>query len=210
MHSLRDVSPTLIVRRRLMPMTLAALYTALFLSAAGCGEKLQEIKKTVSEKVGQAVEQGVEKTKQAVEKVEQKVAPQPDGVELEAGGALRAEVCYVRLTSVRAGEPAILQLSTFESGKQEKYPSIYVRAEVSAAKLGELQGQKLQAQVYVQSAADAPVWQTPDGSFVELSVVSASEDRITCEVAGGQLINLADGSTTALKGKFFAKLPPAS
>lgn len=193
-----------------VPKALAVVCTAFCLAAAGCGEKLQELKEKVSEQVEQAVEKGVEKTKGAVQQAQQQVAPQPEGVELDAGGPLKAEVCFATLTSVRAGEPAVLQLSTFESGKRETYPSIYVRAEVSAANLAALQGQKLQAQIYVQNDAEAPVWQTPEGAYVELAVVAATNERITCEVLQGQLVNLADGSTVQLKGKFFAKVPPAS
>jgi len=187
-------------------LSLAAACTLVCLGAAGCGEKLQDLKQTVTEKVGQVVE----KAEGAVQKVEQKVAPQPEGIELDAGGALRAEACYATLTQVRAGEPAILQLSTFEQGKRETYPSVYVRAEVSAASLADLQGKKLQAQVYLQNKADGPIWQTPVGGHVELTVLTATPDRITCELIQGQLVNAADGSTLPIKGKFFAKLPSAT
>lgn len=188
----------------------AAMCSMLCLAAAGCNGNLTEIKKKVSEKVGNVVEKGVEKAKQAVTQVEQKVAPQPEGIEFEAGGPLRAEACYVTLTRVRDGEPAILELSTFESGKAEKHPSVYVRAEVSAANLAELQGQKLQAQIYLQHKPEGPVWQTAEGGHVVLSVIQANNERIVCEVSEGQLVNMADGSTIQCKGKLFAKLPPAT
>ncbi len=210
MHAPKDASLEAMFGMRLAQAAQAAMCAALCLAAAGCGEKLSEIKQKVAEQVESAVEQGVEKTKQAVAKVEQKVAPQPEGLEFDAGGPVRAEVCYVTLSRVREGEPAILELSTYESGKVEKYPSVYVRAEVSAANLAELQGQKLQAQVYLQHKPDGPVWQTAEGAHVVLSVVTASNERIACEVAEGQLVNMADGSAIQLKGKLFAKLVPAT
>lgn len=202
----QDRSLNMVIEFRLAKALPVAMCTILCLAAVGCGEKLDEIKQRVSKKV----EQGVKKTKEVAAQVGQKVAPQPEGIEFEAGGPVRTEVCYVTLTRVREGESAILELSTYESGKVEKHPSVYVRAEVSAANLTELHGQKLQAQLYLQHQPEGPVWQTAEGAHVVLSVITASNERIACEVAEGQLVNLADGSTIQCKGKLFARLPPAT
>ena len=118
----------------------------------------------------------------------------------EGGPLLR----HAGVVSVGSAERAAV--SSCKEAGDESFPSVLFRAEVSAGTLAELSGQKLAAQLYVQTEAEGPVWHLPEGQSVEVSITTAGEDSVEGELLGGTLVRTDTGQSTTVKGKFTGSL----
>jgi hypothetical protein len=64
-----------------------------------------------------------------------------------------------------------------------------------------LAGQKLKAQVFVQTAADGPVWQSALAEPIELTIAKSGAQELTGEISAGKVTS-SDGASVELRGKF--------
>ena len=70
--------------------------------------------------------------------------------------------------------------------------------------MGELVGQKVAGEIFVQQVKDGPVWHSPDGQPVELLIKSSDDNSITGEVAQGKVTNSDTLQSIDLRGTFIA------
>ena len=112
--------------------------------------------------------------------------------------------CYATLITLGDGRPNVLQMRSYSSPAQESFPSILLRAPVKAAGASELIGQVVPAQLFVQAAADSPVWYSGAGSHVQLKIVSADDKSLTAEILSGALLNTHKSGDQAVTGTLTA------
>lgn len=174
-------------RLRILAVAVAVL--------AGCSkEEMSEVFNKGAETVGQAVSKTTELVKEQTQLAGQ--------FELALDGPVKAGRCYATLVSFASGRPSVLTMSSSKAEEDETFPSVLLRAEVSAGTLAELSGQKVAAQLYVQTEADGPVWHSPEGQPVEVSITAAADGSVEGEVLGGTLVRTDTGQGTEVKGTF--------
>jgi hypothetical protein len=160
-----------------------------FALLAGCNsETVQELKNKVKE-VGQG----------AAEKVG--AATSSSFMKLEMGESVEAKTCFASLIKLPGTRPAVLQLTSYDDPKNERFPSVFIWAEVPSHQPDSLAGQKLKAQVFVQTAADGPVWQSELSEPIELTIAKSGAKELTGEISAGKVTS-SDGASVELRGKF--------
>ena len=68
--------------------------------------------------------------------------------------------------------------------------------------MGELVGQQVAGELYVQAVQEGPVWHSPDGQPVEVAITSVSDGAVEGEVRAGSLVNTDTGQSIPVTGKF--------
>jgi hypothetical protein len=181
--------------RRIRPAIFAAVAVA---AVAGCGkEEMAEVFKKGADSVGQAVSKTTELVKEQAQLAGQ--------FELTLDVPVKAGRCYATLVSL-SGRPSVLTMSSCKEAGDESFPSVLLRAEVTAGTLAELSGQKVAAQLYVQTEAEGPVWHSPEGQSVEVSITTAGDGSVEGELLGGTVVRTDTGQSTAVTGKFTGSL----
>lgn len=197
------------------PRSVRILGCALLLFAGlagGCSkEKLDEL----VEKSKQQIDQGVQK---AQESINDNVAKAQEGatqaagtaqeklqlagsITLGADGTFKTNGCYARFVAPTAGRPAVLRIQSYRDAASEDYPSVFLRATVTATQPSELVGQTIPAQMFAQAQSGGPVWFADATAPVQLKVVSVDGGKIVAEVAGGALLHSEGGQAVAAAGK---------
>jgi hypothetical protein len=97
--------------------------------------------------------------------------------------------CYATFTALGEKRPAVLQIRSYSSPKQESFPSMLLRASVKAAGTSELVGQVVPAQLYMQTAADSPIYFNGPGSHVDVKIIALDDKSLTAEIVSGSLRN---------------------
>jgi len=171
----------------------------LFALLVGCNsETVQDLKKKVGE--------GVDKVKQvgqdATDQVGDQVAATNSYLQLEMGEAVEAKACFASLTQLPGSRPAVLQLTSYADPERESFPSVLIWAEVPSHQPDSLAGQKVKAQIYVQTKADGPVWQSAPGEPIELTIIKAGTQELAGEIASGRLVSSDGVGGVELRGKF--------
>jgi len=159
--------------------------------------------------VSDAVREGVEGVKEAVSQTTEAVKEHTSlagSIELTVDKPLKTGRCYLALVSLTSGRPGILQMTSYQNAGDESFPSVFFRAEVSAAELAELVGQEVAGQLYVQAVKDGPVWHSADDRPVRVAITSAADGSIEGEVRGGDLVNTDTGQSNSVTGKFAGSL----
>lgn len=182
--------------RRIRPTIFAVAALA---ALAGCGkEEMAEVFNKGAETVGQAVSKTTELVKEK--------AQLAGHFELTLDEPVKAGRCYATLVSFPSGRPSVLTMSSCREAEDESFPSVLLRAEVTTDTPAELSGQKLAAQLYVQSEAEGPVWHSPQGQPVEVNITTAGDGSLEGELLGGSLVRTDTGQTTPVTGKFTGSL----
>jgi len=180
--------------------TMSPIFLAVALGCAlGCSK----------EKMKEAFDKGVEQVEQTVAKTSELVKEQTDlggHIELTLDEPVKTGRGYAVLVSFPSGRPAVLQVSSCREPLDETFPSVFLRAEVSARAPTELAGKELTAQLYVQAEPEGPVWHSPDEAPVEMRITTAGESSLEGEVLGGTLINTDTGETVSVTGTFVGSL----
>lgn len=167
-------------------LMLASVFGALLGSLAGCGKvpTVDEIKDSVSsgvEKAKETVGAGAETAKGAV----QEATGQAGSIDLNAGGnSVKTSLCQATLTVISAGQPKVLQFSTYRDAASETFPSAYLRAEVTVDNIPALAGQTITGVLFIQATPESAVWHSIEGQPVELKISEASATRIVAKVSG--------------------------
>lgn len=181
----------------------------------GCGGDAPQMPSfgAVKEAVNKGVEQvksKVEETKEQVaSKIEAKVEEQAaaavvPGIELELGGPVKIDKCFAELVQGSSDYPTVLQISSSEVERQDRFPAVFVQAQVAAGSMAELVGKTIPAQVFVQLSGGDPVWFTDDEHPAELVVESAGVASLEGRLSSSGLLSTADGSSLELQGRFAA------
>jgi hypothetical protein len=164
---------------------------------AGCS------KEQFSQAVNKSVEQVQQKVTQTVETVKEQ-ANLAGSLELTLDQPIKTGRCYASLFQLSEGRPSVFQITSYQSTTDENFPSAMLRAEISQTTLTALVGQKVSAQVYLQSVANGPIWHTQHDQPVELSITAADDKSVSGEVVSGKVINTDSGQSVDVKGKFTA------
>ena len=190
------------------PTKLAAL--TLFAAAlwfTGCGKKVSDIassiKDTAADMAGKAKDAAQDAT-QAAQNMTGKARAALDlagSMDLTLDAPLKANACYVKFIPSKTGRPSVLQLQSYRDAKQESFPAAFVRAQVSAANLTQLNGQTVPAELFVQGQQDGPTWST-NKELVQLKIMLSDEKNFSAEVVAGSLFNSNTGVSQAVKGVF--------
>ena len=146
-------------------------------------ESTEKVKEAVSEQVGNATGEMQEQLQLA------------GSIELQLDQMLSTQACYVQFLQQGSGRPNVLQLQSYRSAEDESFPSVFLRAQVSATSAQELVGQVAAARLFVQPQQDGPTWYSAVGSPVEVQVVSIDDQMLTAELVGGTLENTAHAET---------------
>lgn len=181
---------------RFTPMILSA---AALVWLAGCSK----------EEMADVFDKGMQQVEETVAKTTELVKEQADlagHFELTLDGPVKTGRCYVSLISFPSGRPGVLQISSCKQSGDETFPSLFLRAEVSAGTLAELAEEKLAAQLYVQAEPEGPVWHSPDDQPVELTISTAGDTSVEGQLLRGSLINTDTGQSVAVTGKFIGSL----
>ncbi len=166
----------------------------------GCGTNVADLpaieglRKKVTEQVGDAAGAAKAMVKGA------------GSVELDVNGPVKASKCAVELIKLGEGRPAILQIANTVGQEAETFPSIFVRAEVTAASLADLSGRRLSGQFFAQSQSGGPISFTTPDRPIEIFVKTATNDEIEVELTGA-LETTGEGAAPSVKGTVKAVVP---
>ena len=172
-------------------VTPAILYAASLACLAGCSK----------EEMREAFDKSMDQVAKTSEVLKER-ANLAGSIELTLDGPVNTGRCYLSLISPPSGRPAVLQISGYREPADETFPSIFLHAEVPGRDLAGLAGQKLNAQVYVQTRADGPVWHSPSDQPAELTITAVGDDSIEGQLLGGTLINTETRQMVDVTGKF--------
>lgn len=188
----------------------------LLIMVAGCGDKMGDITSSVKD----AAKEGMDKARTTAGKVGDRVAGAAKGAatrveeraglagvfELTAGGNHKTDACYAQLIVLGQERPSVLQLRSSKDAERESFPSVFVRAEVSAADFAALVGQSLEAQLFIKPSGDAPTLFTQDAP-VQMTITSIQDGVLEGRISGGSLTGAAGGSPLPATGSFRAVTP---
>jgi hypothetical protein len=185
--------------------------------AAGCGGKSVS---DLASSVKDAASQGVQSVKDTAQQVSQDVTGAAQGVTDKASQAvemagtmkltidqpLEISACYASFSHLQAAGAGVLQLQSYRDAQQESFPSVFVRAQCSAATLAELAGQTIGAQMFVQPQQNGPLW-IATAQPVQLKITAVDGKSLKAELAGGSLTHSVTGASQAVTGAFEGVLP---
>ena len=200
---------------------------ALVAMAACNKEKFDEMVEKGKQKIDQGVSQAKDSLQDAQKSVQDAASGAKQAVNQTAGQAQEALAlagsmelnldspaktsgCYAKFVPGTTSRPAVLRLQSYRDEKNETFPSAYVRAAVKAAAPSELQGQTVAATLYVQAVKDGPVWFSPDGSPVQLKIVTVDDKQIVAEIIGGSLTRTDSGAAAPVTAKLHGYWQSAS
>jgi predicted small secreted protein len=192
-----------------VPLLLAA-------TAAGCGKSVSDLASSVKD----AASQGVQSVQDTAQQVGKDVVTKAQGMTdkasqtLELAGSIQLTIdkplqisaCYANFSHLETAAAGVLQLQSYRHAQQESFPSVFVRAPCSSAKLSELSGQTLAAQMFVQPEQNGPVW-SATAQPVQLKITAVEDKQLKAEIVGGSLANSSTGTTQAVTGTFQGVLP---
>ncbi len=121
-------------------------------------------------------------------------------IKLTLDGPVVARKCHASLATGMPGRPDILQMTSYEGAGRESFPSILLRAEVTATSLASLNGLKVPAELFVQQKAEEPVWCCLPGQPVEIEIYETDDTKISVEVLRGELTNTSTGQSVKVTG----------
>jgi len=169
------------------------LLPGLFL--AGCDD--WQVRKAVDERAA-GLKKAVEET---VKDVQESVSP-TGGIELILDEPVKTDACQALFILSPSPRPTVLQLTSYENPDAETFPSVLIRAVVVAGAPADLSGKTVAAQVFVQTATDAPVWHTEPGQGVELTISEVSSTTIRGNISAGTMTSTATGQGMDVTGTF--------
>ncbi len=150
--------------------------------------------------------QELEQTVRRVTKKAEQVAQPVSNMEFQLGpeGSHRTGACYAQLLSAGSTGAAVLQLTTYEQAEAETFPSLFLRARVSAASWADLAGQQLEAELFAQLRPDDSVWHSDPQHPVILHIAAVDDQRIEGTFQGGPVGNSRNRQQRKISGSFRA------
>lgn len=176
------------------PLIVLAGLALLCFSA--CDQKQIEQATTGVQQVTQAVQQTVETVKQE--------ANLTGSMELATTPPVAAKACYARLIVLGGGRPNVLQFSSSKDASLERFPSLFMQAQVQEGSLAELVGKTVQAEIFAQAEQGGPMFHTPDGATAPVNIVSVEGKSLTAQCSGAMLVSSQSKQPTSVSGKFVA------
>lgn len=189
------------------------------LLVAGCdNEKVQGLvdkgKELASDGLETVKEEGGNVVQDVTETVTDTVNTATDGAKETlnlAGNAtvtvdaeVKTNACYAQLITFTSGRSNVLQMQTYKDAETETFPSMFLRAEVEASTVEELNGKEVTAKVFVQPEANGPLWSSPAPVTVSLVV---AEKKLIATLTGGKMRNSQNADELDVKGMFTSVLP---
>jgi hypothetical protein len=172
-------------------------FVVVLLCIAGCDTK------KVTEAVTTTVDAAKNTVNQTVETVKQE-ANLAGSMDLSTSPPLATSACYATLVVTGGERPNVLQLASYKDADLERFPSMFIKANVKANSLQELVGQSLQAEFYAQAVENGTAWHTRTGSPASVTISAVDETSLTAVCNGVKLINAETGEETTVNGKFVA------
>ena len=180
-------------------LSIVALLVPLIVACSK--EKLGEL----ADKAKQAVAEGADKVKEQAGVVTDTAKEQlalAGSCEVALDTPITTTACYFTFLPQGSGRPNVLQVRSYRDIGQESFPSIMLQSQVKAGGPSELVGQTVSAQLFVQTAQDAPVWFCTKGTHVDLKVVSVDDKLLNAEIVSGSVRNSQTGRDQSVTGKF--------
>lgn len=129
-----------------------------------------------------------------------KIDIQLDNAKIDASG------CFARLIVLHDGRPNILQITNYADPKAESFPSVFIRAQVAQTSPGAIAGRRIEAQqMYIQLSSSGPIWKTPDGQSVQLSISDVDGNRIEATI-NGVLVDAVTNESTSFSAKLVGEI----
>jgi hypothetical protein len=187
-------------------------------SVIGCGEG------SVTEQFNQGVEQaketvskGVEQTKEAAQKVTDAAKQATTTVKETAGLSGKISLtsnppvsttgAYATFVAPIGEQNGTLQIQSYAPAQAETFPSVFVRALVTAKSLNELVGQSTGCEVFVQTQAEGPVWRIAAGDSAQLKIIGVEGKLLKAEIVSATLHETSAEEAISFTGLIEAVLP---
>lgn len=193
------------------------------LSSVGCSkEQAAELAASVrkqagdaADKASQAVQDTVKKASDAASSAGDKILDAAPGVaDFVASGSADLKIgsdshsfagSYCRFVPVSPKHGSVLQVRSYASLENERFPSYFFQAKTTDGGLSSLVGQEIPGQLFVQLEEGGPVWFSNEPVVARLSSIDG--ESVLGEFVGGKLTSpsalVADAS-----GKFTASIQP--
>lgn len=187
---------------------VSLLAFALFVIAfhSGCSkEKLEEMAAAVQDQAAKVQDQAKNVQQQARDMAASTpladVIPASGRAEIGLPSPVESGSGYVRLYVIGDGRPSVVQFTSYDpDAGPHTFPALLVRATTDAASPQTLHGKTLDADVFLQTAADGPVMTLAPGTTAAFSISAGGADGSQNDVvvARASSVNLVDtsGNTT--------------
>jgi len=167
----------------------------------GC-DKVSELTEKAKEAANDAAETISEKAAELEDKAQdaQETLNLAGSIDLAMNPPVQTSACYVSFVTSSAGRPNVLQIRSYRDEGSETYPSVYLRATVTASTSSALVNQTLPAQIFVQLQKDGAVLFSESDSPVQLQVTSIDDKSFSGKVVGGNVLNTQSGASVPVQG----------
>jgi hypothetical protein len=173
-------------------LVFGAVCLPFLFASAGCDDEIQQ---TVASVKGTVTT--------AVETVTERVA---GSIELRLKPPVKLEACHAHFSRPAGGRPAVLQMGSYPELKQEKFPSVFIYAQVDASTPDKLAGAKIRAQLFVQHEQGGPVWHSRREEPVTLLVTEATGQYLVCSVAASKVYSTETDESFVISGKISGRI----
>jgi hypothetical protein len=173
-----------------------------FVALAGCGgdeEQAAEPPAPVKEDAPKPPPKKQEKTATKIEPVKEEEDLKPI-LELTIDEPIKSDVCTATFGL------GVLQVRNSVGGKGTAFPHILIWSKAGVDNVKALEGNTVDAQVFVQKSAEAMPLHASDGAAVKLKITKVRGKTIVGEVSGGTIFDIEAGRDIPLKCEFVAEL----
>ena len=162
------------------------------------------------EDVKQALDEAIAKTKQltksAVEAVEERL-PGDGNIQLKINPPTRTKQADLGLIVIGDGRPNVVQIMSYDpSTSSRSYPAILLHGTTDASTISSLAGKTIQCDMYLSSAASAPIAMTKPGKSISITFGPhvPDDNAIRATLGMASLIGSDDQAFTILGGEILA------
>lgn len=183
-----------------MAWQLPPLLILIFLSAGCSNEQVKQLTDQVSKQAEQVTKKASEAVQQLAPQVQDALASGPTGeATFQVDSAVQIQNAFGRLLVLKPERKNVLQVRSYAVEADEVFPSFLFHAQTDAENIQACVGQSFEGQLFLQTAANGPIWNTADADRVTLKITEQAEGELVAEVVSGKLEN-ASGASSAVKG----------
>lgn len=167
----------------------------------GCSnEQVKQLTDQVSKQAEQVTKKATESVQQIAPQVQDALASGPTGeATFEVDSSIKMRNAFGRLLVLNPDRTNVLQVRSYQAESDEDFPSFLFQARTDAENIQACIGQSFEGQLFLQAAAEGPIWSTADEDRVTLKITEQAEGELVAEVVGGKLED-ETGKSSAVKG----------
>jgi hypothetical protein len=200
------------------PLLRRAIAAIVLVSIAGCGDgdvsdQLSKSLESAKESVSKGVEQAKEAGQQIADSAKQATTTAKEAagiggkISLTSNPPVTTTGAYLSFVAATGDRNGAVQIQSYAPNQAETFPSVFIRALVTARKLNEVVGQATPCEIFVQSQADGPVWRLTAGDSAQLKVLSVDGKLVKAEISSATLHETATEQAITLGGQIEAVIP---